>query len=973
MIPPDDPAVFQSPSIVAPVPSCVDRVTVTRLIPGSILEAEVAPSAGGPWSSVNVNGSPSFSVQESTETVELTPFPRAGERLRVWASRDFGNGVNEAVSEAVTIQVPGGSLDLPIPQFSASSLPAYACQELVLVENIVPYSTLRILREATGPMDTSDGSLDEVVGEFDWRSGPGLTEFVNEFGLPVHVWSSVSPLAAGDRIYLTQELCGVESTRFQFVLGPNGERQIYREVEDPPASLGTPNLFGARGHDSTRSVRFSFEEGPSPHPGATIRASVDGTELSATAVYSGDPFQVVNLSAPTSEIAGSLVGRDISVRQTLCSGQAQRASSQSNVVTSLAPYPSRPVSVRDCDDLPVPKLYNVGAGLRQVQVFNHQHGARLRVIANGTEEIFDGVGPVLQLTRPIASGDRLLLIQEAEGCTTTEGYFVEVECHVPEVVSPMDDGRFRSSLPRSVAYQDFSGGTPVSADGASAVLKGRVYYPSETSGQGEPILPGRDWQLAVIAPLRAGRWTTPERDIGSFCKPDASECGGQCSVRVRAHLGYGELAEALVRRGFVVVALDLEVPWCDVITSRDEREWLRAENLAKALIRRAMSDAEQTSSSLGGILEGWADPTRVMLVGHSRGGLVAAKVAKDCYPACGGHGVASAILLAPAFESPQTGAVTDLEDMPLLSFIALQDGDVPNEHSTRYYDASGIVPVAGGVQVQVAIDGAVHSDFNSEMPDTAVVNGYPVLSQRSSTHSTWVRQLVAQLAVASAELHHLSDDFSEGTRARKLHDLRDVLTGWDHIDLDPAAGADVFRAGLFFSHRRNPSLEVLSDLLSLGPFAATSNLSYATALLEHRHEGEPRVGLMSGAGSANILTFNLSRAFTSDESVYFRLGVSEQEQATPPADIADVEVEFVSSSGTTGPLPVPAPNRMSRLYISDPTASSPSNSSIMSTIRLPARCFGATENSPLNTTSIRLHYNRNQDIIFDEWTAGDTP
>ena len=47
--------------------------------------------------------------------------------------------------------------------------------------------------------------------------------------------------------------------------------------------------------------------------------------------------------------------------------------------------------------------------------------------------------------------------------------------------------------------------------------------------------------------------------------------------------------------------------------------------------------------------------------------------------------------------------------------------------------------------------------------------------------------------------------------------------------------------------------------------------------------------------------------------------------------------------------------------------------SIMSTIRLPARCFGATETSPLNTTSIRLHYNRNQDIIFDEWTAGDTP
>jgi hypothetical protein len=118
---------------------------------------------------------------------------------------------------------------------------------------------------------------------------------------------------------------------------------------------------------------------------------------------------------------------------------------------------------------------------------------------------------------------------------------------------------------------------------------------------------------------------------------------------------------------------------------------------------------------------------------------------------------------------------------------------------------------------------------------------------------------------------------------------------------------------------------------------------------------------MSGAGSANVLTFNLTRAFTSDESVYFRLGVSEQEQATPPADIADVEVEFVSSSGTTGPLPVPAPNRMSRLYISDPTASSPSNASIMSTIRLPARCFGATETSPLNATSIRLHYNRNQD------------
>jgi hypothetical protein len=87
---------------------------------------------------------------------------------------------------------------------------------------------------------------------------------------------------------------------------------------------------------------------------------------------------------------------------------------------------SPPTRVGKCAELTVPRIEPPRGGDTFVVVADALPGARIRVYDGGGNEIGDGSGVVILLSRPLQAGETVTVVQQLGECTSRQGYQIEV-------------------------------------------------------------------------------------------------------------------------------------------------------------------------------------------------------------------------------------------------------------------------------------------------------------------------------------------------------------------------------------------------------------------------------------------------------------------------------------------------------------------------------------------------------------------
>lgn len=88
---------------------------------------------------------------------------------------------------------------------------------------------------------------------------------------------------------------------------------------------------------------------------------------------------------------------------------------------------------RPCEKLPAPTIAQPLVGDTTVKVTSYVAGAQIQIYDNSGIEIADGSGDEIGLTRPIAVGDILTVVQRLGDCVSREAYRIHAICLDPEL------------------------------------------------------------------------------------------------------------------------------------------------------------------------------------------------------------------------------------------------------------------------------------------------------------------------------------------------------------------------------------------------------------------------------------------------------------------------------------------------------------------------------------------------------------
>jgi dienelactone hydrolase len=202
---------------------------------------------------------------------------------------------------------------------------------------------------------------------------------------------------------------------------------------------------------------------------------------------------------------------------------------------------------------------------------------------------------------------------------------------------------------------------------------------------------------------------------------------GQRSAETVSDRGFDYLATLLASRGAVAVSIDenfLNYSLVDVLGAlsvdlsedMDARAWLLLEHL-----RLWRGWSEEAGHPLGGRV----DMSRIVLVGHSRGGEAAALAAVfdrlRAHPAHGsfafdyGFAIRGIVALAPPDGSVLPGGLPiRLQDVDYLVVHGSKDGEVPSYAGSRQYERVRFTTRGPWFKAGVYVRGADHSQFNSD-------------------------------------------------------------------------------------------------------------------------------------------------------------------------------------------------------------------------------------------------------------------
>ena len=369
----EDRKFISPPTLGQPIYACSSAITVQNFLPGAKIEVFIdgAPAPN-----------PSFigTIPSPGQTHETGLTFTAGQV--VYVTQTLGSATsahsNQVTATSHTEDFPAG---LPKPRLFAH--PLYQCGHAVLVEDVVPGSSVTVHAED----DAGGGAFKPIqdVGGFQASTSWGLN------------WTGVNPeftLAA--RISATAKLCTDNSPRSDYQITIPGPSPV------PPGSLEKPII------DGQTLVNVWGKNGPPSDPAehgviVTVRDAIPNVRAQS-AIPGGVPHTFgISPAAST--------GEKLDVTQKLCKESP----------------PGDPTVVEDCSAMPAPIIKAPLPGDTTIVVTQQIPGAEILVFASG-EEIGHSSGPVINLSRPLNNGETVIVVQRLGKCTGSFVYEIKVEC-----------------------------------------------------------------------------------------------------------------------------------------------------------------------------------------------------------------------------------------------------------------------------------------------------------------------------------------------------------------------------------------------------------------------------------------------------------------------------------------------------------------------------------------------------------------
>ncbi len=219
----------------------------------------------------------------------------------------------------------------------------------------------------------------------------------------------------------------------------------------------------------------------------------------------------------------------------------------------------------------------------------------------------------------------------------------------------------------------------------------------------------------------------------SFCSGASGTRAWPCpeGTEIPNHEGLAYLTDALARRGFVAIAPGLNAEYAL------DREGGVPGTITAAIVERDLR-ALQTGQPAFGINPSMVDPSRLVLVGHSRGGSIAAVLARPDSTLSAAYPTRGVVLLAP---SPDTVEPDRLADVAAVVVVGTCDGDTgvtAANFATAALVAKRQTPVG-----LVIMDGATHNAINDRLAPEEVLDGRPGCGDGDRLTPSAQRELLA--------------------------------------------------------------------------------------------------------------------------------------------------------------------------------------------------------------------------------------
>jgi len=297
--------------------------------------------------------------------------------------------------------------------------------------------------------------------------------------------------------------------------------------------------------------------------------------------------------------------------------------------------------VQPCSSLPAPGIGPVQAGDDRITLNQFVPDAIIKVYLNGALVGASG-GPIVILTKKVALGDTLIVVQDLNKCKGSLALEVKVLCVDPPVATnPSNLNLF------PVGFSEYE------KDG----IKGSVYYPAEDDGKEQPF----NKRLALL-----GRVPIVFMAHGNHHPKDPS------------YLGYDYFQTDLAKMGIIAVSVD-----CNALngpTGGVQNIEARTDLIIHNIAFFQGLDADPTSVFFGRI-----NFNLLGLMGHSRGG--DAVVTVPSVINLPGVSIKSVLALAPTNFRYWAGLSTiQPKGYAFMTILPAGDGDVRDNNGAQFYD-----------------------------------------------------------------------------------------------------------------------------------------------------------------------------------------------------------------------------------------------------------------------------------------------
>ncbi len=284
------------------------------------------------------------------------------------------DGITSAPSNTVTVishleDYPSG---LPKPRIDPT--PVHECGRAVGYRDVVPGGWVKLFSEAA----LGGGGFDPaVLIKEHASSASGNSYFTFATGLDL-----------GARVHVESGLCSDVSPLADSVI-----------TQPAPNPLNKPSVDSPVYEGENRVVVRNFEN-------SAVLEVFDASMASAGGQPSpGGTGQAVGIN-PDAGSSGSYTAT-----QALC---------------TTSPH-SDPAPILPCSELPPAKIVHPLPGDTIIELTEFVNGSRI-LIYGDAEEIGDGGGPLVALTRPVKDGETITVVQELGGCISQWVYVVDVNC-----------------------------------------------------------------------------------------------------------------------------------------------------------------------------------------------------------------------------------------------------------------------------------------------------------------------------------------------------------------------------------------------------------------------------------------------------------------------------------------------------------------------------------------------------------------